>query len=326
MFRKKKSIKDVIVSTTGQYFVDIYEDDYAWLPIFFEEIGFSRTNGYTYKNSHITDFFIHISGKASLLLTLDFSLQRRSRDVIGICLIQTENTSADKRWSVLRSELTEEHLKNEIQLAVNAFVRIKVSFADYDDNEPLYLYSQMKPLLRGEEYYISKKEKWIHAKSLGQLYIDAYGLGYTELYDVRPVRIENGLKEGVDKNEETTGGFLWENGYGGFVHNCLENQLLNNQGKIEGSWLAMQEIKERITENNPEIFPQEDVSLCLDNKIESYKKHLSCPFCGKPSEELYWLRFCIPAQTWENLSGRSGALSICMDCGWQIEFICEVMN
>ena len=114
-----------------------------------------------------------------------------------------------------------------------------------------------------------------------------------------------------------------------FVDSCLN--ILHwmyywPRGGSDDLWGAKQELKERIAENHPEIFPKEDVELCIDNEIEPYPHHLSCPFCGKPSEQLHWIHFCSPPQTWRDMCGREGALSICTNCGWQIEFICEIMN
>ena len=75
-----------------------------------------------------------------------------------------------------------------------------------------------------------------------------------------------------------------------------------------------------------EIFPWDDVNACMDKKEPARANHLSCPVCGKPSEELVWIDFCSPAWTWAQLCGRRGPLSICPDCHCQVEFICEIMN
>ena len=56
------------------------------------------------------------------------------------------------------------------------------------ENESLYWDWYSKPLLRGEEYYISENDKWIHAKTLGELHIKAYQLG-RRLSDIRPIKI-----------------------------------------------------------------------------------------------------------------------------------------
>ena len=74
------------------------------------------------------------------------------------------------------------------------------------------------------------------------------------------------------------------------------------------------------------IFPWEDVKACMDKKIPARANHLSCPFCGKTSENLEWIKFKSPTWTWQQLCGRRGPLSMCPDCHCQVEFICEVMN
>lgn len=74
------------------------------------------------------------------------------------------------------------------------------------------------------------------------------------------------------------------------------------------------------------IFPWDDIKACIDKKIPARSNHLSCPFCGKASEELEWINFNSPAWTWQKLCGRQGPLSICPDCHCQVEFICEIMN
>ena len=308
-------------------FMGIYEEQYAWLSRYFEELGFTRKRAFAYKDLHITDTFLHKEKGLSLTLTVEFSPRRRTWDVIGVWLMLTGNPSVDKRWSIWRSDLVEEKLKEEIVLAVDAFSKINASYADYDDNEPLYLVSDYtKPLLRSEEYYMSENERWIHAKSLGQLYIDAFSSGNISLYDIRPLKIEGGYWDGFDKDGHLTGGVLWKEEFCGFVSEHPPLDVLLTQGGSDDLWGAKQELKERIAENDSEIFPKEDVELCIDNEIEPYPHHLSCPFCGKPSEQLHWIHFCSPPQTWRDMCGREGALSICTNCGWQIEFICEIMN
>ena len=208
----------------------IYKEQYTWLSNYFEELGFTREKEYVYKDLQITDTFLHKEKGLSLALTVEFSPRRRTWDVIGVWLMLTDNPSVDKRWSVWRSELVEEKLKKEIVLAVDAFSTIYASYADYDDHEPLYLYSDAaKPLLRDEEYYISENERWIHAKSLGQLYIDAFSSGNISLYDIRPLRIAGGLWEGYDKDGHPTGGILLKEEFCGLVseHPPLDVLLRN---------------------------------------------------------------------------------------------------
>ena len=73
-------------------------------------------------------------------------------------------------------------------------------------------------------------------------------------------------------------------------------------------------------------FPWDDVEACINDKIAPKAQHTPCPMCGKPSEKLEWIHFCSPMSTWKSLCGREGPLSICPDCHYQVEFICEVMN
>ena len=81
-------------------------------------------------------------------------------------------------------------------------------------------------------------------------------------------------------------------------------------------------------------FPLEDVEACLDDEITAdncspfftLPKHLPCPVCGKPSEQLKVIKFRSPQWTWDNWYGRMGPLSICPDCGCLVEFKCLLMN
>lgn len=299
-------------------FRGIYEEQYVWLSHYFEELGFTRKRAYAYKDLHITDTFLHKEKGLSLTLTVEFSPRRRTWDVIGVWLMLTGNPSVNKRWSIWRSELVEEKLKEELRFAVEAFSQIEANYADYDNNEPLYWYDRFsKPLLRGEEYYISDYDKWIHAKTLGELYIEAFQKGGRRLSDIRPIKINP---------RKCAGGILWEDGFGGFVHEWYSLSYSEKLLEEDPLLYARKKLEERVKAENPEIFPEEDVTICLERKIHPYHHRLSCPICGKPSEELLWIDFCSPASTWEKLCGRSGPLSICPECGWQVEFICETMN
>ena len=80
------------------------------------------------------------------------------------------------------------------------------------------------------------------------------------------------------------------------------------------------------TKQNPEIIPWEDVERCKDIVIDPIYNRLRCPICGKSSEELHWIGYTSPQEDWENLAGWMGALSICNDCHFQVEFICVMMN
>lgn len=74
------------------------------------------------------------------------------------------------------------------------------------------------------------------------------------------------------------------------------------------------------------IFPWDDVNKCLDKKIPALANHLSCPICGKASEDLVWINFNSPEWTWDNYCGRYGPLSICPKCHYQVEFLCMIMS
>lgn len=77
-----------------------------------------------------------------------------------------------------------------------------------------------------------------------------------------------------------------------------------------------------------ELFPWEDVTVCLINKLESNKfiGHSKCTKCVLESGKLIWKQFSSPEWTWEHLFGREGPLSICPNCKIKVEFILEVMN
>ena len=80
---------------------------------------------------------------------------------------------------------------------------------------------------------------------------------------------------------------------------------------------------------HPQIkFQWEHVKSCLNNVLdkETFKHYKSCPNCGRVSDQLTWIRFSSPKDTWQNLCGTSGPLSICTKCDMQVEYINEVMN
>lgn len=80
------------------------------------------------------------------------------------------------------------------------------------------------------------------------------------------------------------------------------------------------------TKEKRSIFPWKDVEECMGDVIQGVPNRLSCPVCGKPSEELRWIAFSTSHESWVNLSGRMGAMSICTDCHCQVEFLCMLMN
>ena len=83
----------------------------------------------------------------------------------------------------------------------------------------------------------------------------------------------------------------------------------------------MKEMKEYRT-----IFPWEDVNACMhwwNIRNLLLGKGVPCPVCGKPTKRIW---FSSPGDTWNNLYGRSGILSICKDCHLQVDFHCLMMS
>ena len=245
-WRKRNPAKSKNVSLIGKHFINVYEQDYAWLCIYFEELGFSRKKAYRYKDLNLTDDFSHEGYNLSLTLTLEFSLRRKNWDVLSLWLIQRANSSVQKRWrNIWKSELDEDKLENELKLAVDAFVNVKGVFAEYDDNEPIYWYEGMNPSLRNEDYYIADDEKWIHAKTIGDLYMEAYRLGCTQMTDIRPVKIYAGLWDGIDKDGHRTGGIVWDDKVGAIININDSQKLIEKKRKEEGLTTAREELAGR---------------------------------------------------------------------------------
>ncbi len=71
------------------------------------------------------------------------------------------------------------------------------------------------------------------------------------------------------------------------------------------------------------FFPAEDVESCLDVPLDSLKFRLqqACPICKRHSHHLRWIRYSSPASAWERGAGVVGALSLCDQCGIQVQFI-----
>jgi hypothetical protein len=101
-----------------------------------------------------------------------------------------------------------------------------------------------------------------------------------------------------------------------FTKAFLENRLKPCEAMREGKG----------TIEKPEIYPWEWVKPCMNDVLDSIPNSLSCPICGKRSEDLLWIDYMSPKWTWQQLSGRGGALSICQDCHCQVEFICVILN
>lgn len=84
--------------------------------------------------------------------------------------------------------------------------------------------------------------------------------------------------------------------------------------------------EERKRKEKQEIFPWKDVEACMHEVRTPLPNHLTCPICGKKSEDLDWIYFSSPDWTWEKMCGSAGLMSICKDCHCQVEFILESMN
>jgi hypothetical protein len=55
------------------------------------------------------------------------------------------------------------------------------------------------------------------------------------------------------------------------------------------------------------------------------KRAKTCPQCGLAAQ-LTWFYFESPKETWENLCGRAGWMTVCDKCHVQVDFFLEVMN
>lgn len=98
--------------------------------------------------------------------------------------------------------------------------------------------------------------------------------------------------------------------------------LLYKSKGLYNKWI----FRKKVTEGTSgEIFPWGDVGKCLDNPFFMQGKR-KCPKCGRPSYRLVWIFFSSLDETWEDLCGRMGYLSLCPHCKTQVEFICAAMN
>ena len=283
----------------------VYERDYQWLISYLDELGFVRSEELNSEDHRLIDHYSYFNKELSLMVTLDRSSQECGGEALRIQLRKERDDahSVSKDWNIRTTELDAEKLKSEIKVAFDAFFYVDASFADYDDdNEPICLSSDSKPFLRGEEYYVGDNETWIYADTLGDLFIKTFRMGNCFLYDVRPVAY---------LTEET----LRQKGFGGFSSTPLSCAY--------EEWRQ----KERVVNNESEFYPWEDVNACLESIVEVPEKgHLSCPVCGRSSDELKWIYFDSPSWTWKQLMGVAGYMSICEKCHWQVEFICVAMN
>lgn len=203
------------ISLIGKHFIRVYGSYYAWLTHFIEENGFRRIKPYRFGVFTLTDDFVNEKYNLSLTLDINFSLHRRENDVLSLWLKRDDIPSMQKRWRYVWK--FDDTIKKELKLAMDAFSIVKVSFAEYDNKEPIYLHFGSQPLLRKETYYIADDEEWIHANTLYDLCIEAFCLGCTEMIDVRPLKYSSGIWDGRDENGHRTGGIRWSDGYGAIV-------------------------------------------------------------------------------------------------------------
>jgi len=84
-----------------------------------------------------------------------------------------------------------------------------------------------------------------------------------------------------------------------------------------------------------DIFPWEDVEASRKENgrsrkakkiARSFKGIVSCPSCGRESDQLSWFYFSSPPQTWEHMCGQAGWMAVCDHCHKQVMFDLEVMN
>lgn len=87
-------------------------------------------------------------------------------------------------------------------------------------------------------------------------------------------------------------------------------------------------IEIKINQNYPTEFHWNDVLPWMSEVLpgKNFVHQKPCPECGRVSEQLRWIKFTSPKWTWQNMCGRSGPLSICEECGIQVQFLCEFMN
>ncbi|MBK6546966.1 MAG: hypothetical protein IPG12_17090 [Saprospiraceae bacterium] len=80
------------------------------------------------------------------------------------------------------------------------------------------------------------------------------------------------------------------------------------------------------TSVEPDV-PWEDVMACSMNNmlhVGYFKNQKSSRKCVIKSEDLIWIEFRSNDWSWENFCGQGGDLSMCPNCGIQVEFILKL--
>ena len=182
---------------------NIFEQEYKWIDVFIQELGFSNIS---YVNNGLNQVFIHQNKNQRLLLSIQLSPRRRAWDVISIQLISNKSDTIDlaKKWSIWRSSLHNEELKKEIRNVSEAFFSVDVG---YGDKEPLLLYNRLK---LEDIYIVPPHAILVCSPKIEDLIIKAFNLRCLRLSNRRQLKRENGLWDGIDKNGCPTGGIMWE--------------------------------------------------------------------------------------------------------------------
>ena len=119
----------------------------------------------------------------------------------------------------------------------------------------------------------------------------------------------------IDQEEESQRGeyFPWED-----VEACLKDPELTHEGrptdpeKVESMFTCC---LSRLSDYPFIVTPPDD-----DPQLRPRPK------CSKAPDNLTWVFFISPDDTWLRLEGRAGWLTVCRDCHEQVDFICMVMN
>jgi len=89
---------------------------------------------------------------------------------------------------------------------------------------------------------------------------------------------------------------------------------------------------------NDSRFPWEDVEASRNNvqlqaehPVAKAKQQCAttarpCPQCQAVADKLNWFYFESPPETWKDLCGRAGWMTVCDRCHRQVDFFLEVMN
>ena len=173
----------------------IFEQEYKWIVDFIQELGFSNMSNI---NFGLNQEFVHREKTQKIHLSIELSPRKRDWDVISIQLISNKGNSKGLiyKWSVWRSSL----------------YSVDVS---YGDKEPLLLYDRLK---LEDIYIVPPHVSLVYSKNIEDLVIKAFNLGRMKLSNVRPLKRECGLWDGIDKNGRRTGDIIWKDEFVGCAH------------------------------------------------------------------------------------------------------------